>query len=241
MSNARAPARTQAHASSLGLAMALKLRDDLHWCNCEGRAVFLDIRADRYFCLPQASNDAFLRLAAGRVQGRDQELLRGLVAKGVLTEGSTGVRVQLPPVIGAPTCDLVDERFQSAPFLWTLRALAAEFRAAWTLRTRRFHHVVEAARERGRCGSGDLGNGPHVAKEIASAAAAAAFVTRSHDRCLVRALAVHALCSRSGLTPGLVFGVSAHPFAAHCWVQLGNAVLVGGFEQARLYTPILVV
>jgi hypothetical protein len=39
----------------------------------------------------------------------------------------------------------------------------------------------------------------------------------------------------------LVLGVVAHPFTAHCWVQLGTAVLVGGFEQARLYTPILVV
>jgi hypothetical protein len=221
--------------------MPLQLRDDLHWCNCEGRAVFLDTRADRYFCLPQASNDAFLRLAAGTVQGRNRELLRGLVAKGVLTETSTDIRIQLPPMIDAPTCDLVDERFQSAPFLWILRALAAELCAAWTLRTRRFHAVVEAARERGRGRPCDLASAPHVAKEIASAAAAAALVTRSHNRCLVRALAVHALCSRTDLTPKLVFGVAAHPFAAHCWVQLGSAVLVGGFEQARLHTPILVV
>jgi hypothetical protein len=35
--------------------------------------------------------------------------------------------------------------------------------------------------------------------------------------------------------------VIAHPFAAHCWVQLGDAVLIGGYEQARLYTPILVI
>lgn len=221
--------------------MTLKLRDHLHWCNCEGRAVFLDIRADRYFCLPQASNDAFLRLAAGTVQGRDQELLRGLVAKGVLTETSTGVRIQLPPVIHAPTCDLVDERFGSALFLWTLRVLAAESRAAWILRTRPLHHVLEAAGERGRRPPGDLANGPQASTKIASAAAAAALLTRSHDRCLVRALAVHSLCSRTGLTPKLIFGVSAHPFAAHCWVQLGDAIVVGGFEQARLYTPILVI
>lgn len=221
--------------------MPLQLRDDLHWCNCEGRAIFLDTRADRYFCSSRATNDAFLRLAAGTARGGDEELLRGLAAKGVLIHASTDVPFQCPPVIDAPTHDLVDEVFESAAVIWTLRALAAELRAAWTLHTRPFHQVIEAARKRGRGRAGALAKAPRVAREIVSAASAAAFITRSHDRCLVRAIAVHTLCSRTGFTPKLVFGVSAHPFTAHCWVQLGDAVLVGGFEQARLHTPILVV
>jgi hypothetical protein len=75
---------------------------------------------------------------------------------------------------------------------------------------------------------------------MVAASDAAGILTRVHNRCLVRALALHSLCKRKGIGAKLVFGVIAHPFAAHCWVQLGSAVLVGGFEQARLYTPILV-
>jgi hypothetical protein len=29
------------------------------------------------------------------------------------------------------------------------------------------------------------------------------------------------------------------PFAAHCWVQWGDAVIVGDLEHSRMFTPIL--
>ncbi|MGN6847894.1 MAG: lasso peptide biosynthesis B2 protein, partial [Sphingomicrobium sp.] len=77
-------------------------------------------------------------------------------------------------------------------------------------------------------------------RSIVMAARSVSLVTRAHDRCLVRGLAVHAACSAAGVRTSLVLGVIAHPFAAHCWVQLGDAVLVEGYEQARLFTPILV-
>lgn len=227
--------------ASLPLPMSLQLRDDLHWCDCEGGAVFLDTRADRYFCLPRASNEAFLRLAARTTREGDKHLLRQLTAKGVLVEAGTDAPFRLPPAIDVPTRDLVEEPFRSTTLRWTLRALAAECRAAWALRTRRLHNVIESARDRGQRPIDPGAKQRWQVEEIVAAAAAAAFITRSHDRCLVRALAVHALCSRTMVRPKLVFGVAAHPFAAHCWVQLGSAVLVGGFEQARLYKPVLVV
>jgi hypothetical protein len=219
--------------------MPLCLRDQVHWCNCEGRAVFLDIRADRYFCLPKTSNDAFLRLAARRMQPSDKDLLDALVARGLLIETKWNGGIQPAPMIDTPTHDLADERRHSAPILWILRSLAAELGAAWRLRTRGFEDAIEAARNRVQRTTAD--NASPALKKIVSAAAAAALVTRSHDRCLVRALAVQALCARAGIKAELVFGVTAHPFAAHSWVQLGSAVLVGGFEQARLYTPILII
>ena len=221
--------------------MSLQLRDDLHWCDCAGRAVFLDTQADRYFCLPKASNEAFLRLAERTTREADQELLHRLVAKGVLVEAEAGAPFRLPPAIAAPTHDMVEEPVRARTLRWMLRALVAEFRAARALRTRPFHDLIEAARDRGQRPLDAGAKEPWPVEEIVAASAAAAFITRSHDRCLVRALAVQALCSRTAVRPKLVFGVAAHPFAAHCWVQLGSAVLVGGFEQARLHTPVLVV
>ncbi len=221
--------------------MSLQLRDDLHWCDCEGRAVFLDTQADRYFCLPQASNEAFLRLAARTTRKADQDLLHELIAKRVLVEAGTEAPFRLPPAIDAPTHDMVEEPFRTTTLRWMLRVLVAEFRAARALRTRRFHDLIESARDCGQSARDARGKERWQVEEIVAASAAAAFITRSHDRCLVRALAVHALCRRTIVRPKLVFGVAAHPFAAHCWVQLGSAVLVGGFEQARLHTPVLVV
>jgi hypothetical protein len=102
------------------------------------------------------------------------------------------------------------------------------------------HQAIESIRRAGptlNCVKRD----EHRSIQVAvSAAAATALLLRSHDRCLVRGLALHSLCRKRGLNTKLVLGVVAHPFAAHCWVQLENVVLVGGYEQARLYTPILV-
>jgi transglutaminase-like putative cysteine protease len=64
---------------------------------------------------------------------------------------------------------------------------------------------------------------------------------RKTGQCLPRALAANALCRRSGVTTTLVFGVRLAPFAAHCWLQRGSAVIVGDLEQARMFIPILAV
>jgi hypothetical protein len=220
--------------------MALRLRDNLHWCNCEGRAVFLDTRTDRYFCLPQAANDAFLRLAASSTQSGDVERLHMLVQRGMLIEAGPHACIGSPALIEPPTHDFLEEPMQRADPASILRAFASELRAAFALRTKPFHQVVDAVRN-ARPGTKSIpGNSDRSIQEILSAATAVSFITRSHDRCLVRALAVHSACRSNGSKPKLVFGVIAHPFTAHCWVQLGSAVLVGGYEQARLYTPILV-
>lgn len=121
-----------------------------------------------------------------------------------------------------------------------LRALAWEQYAAWQLRTRPFSEAVALARRHLSRRDAPHDNGP-VIRSIAAAADAAAFITRSHDRCLVRGLAVQAACRGRGIPAKLVLGVIGHPFAAHCWVQVGDAVVIGEYEQARLYTPILVV
>lgn len=219
--------------------MPLQLRDDLFWCNCQGRAIFLDTAADRYFCLPPAANDAFLRLAVRGHDPGDAQRLATLVDAGLLRAVDGDEPIRPPPLSDAPTHD--SPHGGGIDAIATLQALASESRMVRALRTQPFHQVVEMVRgARPRGGKGDPDPSRAVGK-IVSGFAAAALLTGSHDRCLVRALAVQSACKRSGIASKLVFGVVAHPFAAHSWVQLGLAVLVGGFEQARLYTPILIV
>jgi hypothetical protein len=240
--NRAACARFNAGARpSLISTVSFQLRDNLHWCDCEGRAVFLDMEADRYFCLPKAANEAFLRLAAASSQSGDSEALQPLLARGLLTEAGGQTSIPPPPLIEAPIRDFTEQPVLRPSALSILRALAAELSTARALRTRPFQAVVEAARSREPASAPIRPGSARSIGEIVSAAAVISFLTRSHDRCLVRALALHSMCRTNGFDPKLVFGVIAHPFAAHCWVQLGNDVLIGGYEQARLYTPILVV
>lgn len=236
----RARSRAGAH-DSCRFVMPLQLRDNIHWCDCANRAVFLDVEADRYFCLPAVANAAFLRLAAGQERPGDAGRLEMLVRRGVLVDDSGPAGLRAPAIIAPPARDWLPEPLTCASLLAVLRALASELSAARALRTRPLLEVLDAAKRRRSAKRRDRVATERMLRAIVRASTAASYFARVQDRCLVRALALHATCRRNGIAPKLVFGVIAHPFAAHCWVQLGDAVLVGGYEQARLYTPILVV
>lgn len=237
---ARARARRARASRRAGQVMPWSLRDDVHWCDCGGRAVFLDLKADRYFCLPRESNAAFLRVAHDAPQPGDCERLDALVRRGLLIAGDAGTGIQSPASVELPQGDFLSDRNVRSSLASALRAISSEVRTAWLLRRRPFHDVIDTVRRSSP--SNRLANGDQhrSLQSIVTAAALTAFFLRSHDRCLVRGLALHSSCRKSGLGTKMVLGVIAHPFTAHCWVQLGNVVLVGGYEQARLYTPILV-
>jgi len=221
-------------------SLSLRLRDNLHWCDSNGRAVFLDIEQDRYFCLHTAANDAFLRLARGDIGSDDPDRLRPLIGRGLLVESGESPARLSRPLVEPVTRDYPSEPAGRLALLHLATAILREWRTGRLLRSAPIRQVIAAARRpssRRRRSS----DGGRALAAIVAAANDAALLTRSHDRCLVRAFAVHAACRTKGIRAKLVFGVIAHPFAAHCWVQLGSIVLVGGFEQARLYTPILVV
>ena len=63
-------------------------------------------------------------------------------------------------------------------------------------------------------------------------------VTR-HDQCLLRSLALVRWATSRGMALDLVFGVTARPFQAHCWVQHGNLVLNDSLDHVINFTPIL--
>lgn len=236
---ARRPGGRATHPVSR--VMPLRLRDDLHWCESAGRIILLDVASDRYFCLPSDARPAFLALAGGQADPQDVECLAMLTERGLLVENGSPEPLQKPALIEQPSRDFLDYPVPRSTAVPTLRALAWECRAAWQLRTRPFSEVIGLARPRGIKRREALSNMARTIRSVAAAADAIAFVTRSHNRCLIRGLAVHGACRARGIPAKLVLGVIGHPFAAHCWVQLGDAVLVGGYEQARLYTPILVI
>ena len=217
-----------------------RLREDLYWCICGGRAIFLDLKADRYFCLPRETNAAFLRVAGNKTQVQDSERLDPLVRRGLLIAGDARTAMQSPAAIAMPQSDFLSDPDGRTGLFNIMRAICSELRTAWLLRGNRLLEVIEIVRETSPRTSLVPRDQHRSIQSLVRAASATALVLRSHDRCLVRGLAFHRSCRKRGLNTRLVIGVIAHPFTAHCWVQLGDVVLVGGYEQARLYTPILV-
>jgi len=58
--------------------------------------------------------------------------------------------------------------------------------------------------------------------------------------CLVNSIALIEFLAAHGQFPMLVFGVQAHPFIAHCWVQHADVVLNSTLEEVVPFTPMMV-
>lgn len=219
--------------------MTLHLRKGLSWCLCSGRAVFLDIEADRYFCLASDLDSAFARWTEG--EAMTAEALEVLLGRGLLTEDPGASGPPLHPGVPRPKHDLLESRCPRVRIADIARALLAELWVALSLRRLGLAGVLRRFEGRGARDELPTGRLQSRARRIAAAFAANGLILGAHDRCLGRALALMLACHRLGLFPTLVFGVRLNPFAAHCWVQWDEAVLVGDFEQVRLFTPILAV
>jgi hypothetical protein len=217
--------------------MAFRLREGVHWCLCGEQVVFLDVQADRYFCLPIEGSADFLRAVEGEIDAADAATFGSLIERQMLIEDPQSSGISPSVAIESVTGDLFDE-YAAPAARDVLEAFAAELKISSHLRRKSLGEILGAAAAKTRVRrQADTGQS---LRRIVSANRAVSLVLRATDRCLVRALAVHATCRRHGLYPSLVFGVRMHPFGAHCWVQADDKVVVGDFEQARLYTPILV-
>lgn len=215
----------------------LRLRDGLSWCLCDERIVLLDIDADRYFALPPELEADFRSWASG-TDNYPGPAGHGLLALGLLVPGRGGGG-RGAAAIEPALWDLLPEPSAVAGPLDLLEAIAAQIGARWSLRRRKLVNLLDALRA--RPGATPSPQPQRRAMRIASAFERSSLFLPKTDRCLPRALAAWSMCRRAGIAASLVFGVRTDPFAAHSWVQLGESVLVGDFEQVRLFTPILVV
>lgn len=200
--------------------------------------MFLDLVADRYSCLPRAAEAAFLRFARGAEKPGDSSRLAALVERGMLVEDAGKTRPGLPTPIPPAMCDLTRDPEINPTALDLLHAISTQLKWACILRMRPLAQIAAGAQLRARQHRPTCSELGHYIGRIIAAFAATSIILPSADRCLVRALAMHDLCRRAGIHPLVIFGVRMNPFLAHCWVQLDGKVLIGDFEQVRLFTPI---
>lgn len=215
--------------------MSLTLRPGLSWCLCAGQAVFLDLTSNRYFCLPELPDGLFRRWAAGEILAPDE--LAPLFDSGLLEAGDGGRKAATTHPTATQDYALDGAGDGSANDV--MAAVTGQLRARCWLKLRPMAGI--AARLASEWPAAlDRTQDEARQRRVASAFVTSAMLLRADDQCLPRAIAARRLCQRHGQEAALVFGVRLEPFAAHSWVQCGDAVIVGELENVRLYTPILV-
>jgi hypothetical protein len=197
--------------------------------------VFLDLTSNRYFCLPEMTGGLFRRWAAGEMLAPDE--LAPLLDCGVIEAGDGSRKAATTHPAAARDYALGNARGGAA--IDVMAAVTGQLRARCWLKLRPMASIAARLADERPATAGDAQDEARQ-RRVAGAFVASAVLLRADDQCLPRAIAARRLCQRHGQEAALVLGVRLEPFAAHSWVQCGDAVIVGELENVRLYTPILV-
>ncbi|NKJ43473.1 lasso peptide biosynthesis B2 protein [Novosphingobium sp. SG720] len=220
--------------------MGLALRTGISFCDVSDRLLFLDVVADRYFCLGETAEHAF-RTMIRRQELNSQEMraLAGLLRSGILVETTgAGVPSAFPP-IGNPTASLLDLSLPRADPGQVAAALSALVATRLFLRFGRLQSVLDKLAAAKPPPAAMASIVPEAMQAVAVAFEQTARMVRSHDQCLPRSVAVARWLAALGMSADLVIGVRLRPFAAHSWVQAGTWLVNDRIDTVRTYTPIL--
>lgn len=210
--------------------MKAALADGVYLAACDEDVVVLDTRSDLYSCLPEAS--PHLLLGEGWVDGPDA-LIDDLSAAGFVAVSGSVPRCAIPPR-PRRTLPLPDGRPRFLDDLAFWRAVLDAWRRG---PGRRPLHALLAEARPASCRPPDI---DRVARLTAI------FVRRlpwvpAQGACLYRAWLLRRLLRSAGEDATWVFAVRTWPFGAHCWLQVGDAVLDDDPDRVNQYTPILAV
>jgi hypothetical protein len=211
--------------------MAYSLADDLYYADVDGRFIFLDLTADRYFALPAPLNLAFQHMLAG-ANIANASLIEGLMGTGVLT-ASVVARWPRASSIAVATHALPDRgQFNLGD---VVRALACQYFTMWQMRRLDLARVLAWASKADNAASR---KGADVMR-IAHAFAQSDALLSLHDKCLMKSIALLRALRSNGHEAELVIAVQARPFVAHCWVQWNGTVLNDDPDHVRTFVPIV--
>lgn len=218
--------------------MQYRLAEGLACCVADGRPILLDLPGDRYVVPPMEGLAAFERMLRGELLSPvDVASLSGMVRRGYLVPVGCNQRWAFEPVTvqTASTDYAADTRRPHAILL--LSSILCLLWAAAKLRFSGLDRTLIAL-ERRKCRRAWTLSGKFAAKDVARAFAAIALWWSSHDRCLVRSIAMKRLLDILAIQGDLLIGVTGRPFAAHCWVQKDTCVLNDDVSRVGLFTPI---
>lgn len=220
--------------------MRFSLRPGLSYCLIDGRPIFLDTERDRYFRLTEPVEDAFLAVLSG---ASDHAFTQELLDRAILVPRPPMTHRE--PGVPRPTHSVIELTggCASAKPADILLVLAI----VWGTRRRLRKHTLGAVLE-GVVREREAGRRlpPPSLDEAPLLEAAAGFALSRRwipvePSCLLDSVALTRYLARRGVAGHIVFGVTDSPFAAHCWVQVGELVLNDTVGNTMAYMPIRVV
>jgi hypothetical protein len=202
------------------------------------RAVFLDLRRDRYLALDAACGSAFRRVAGRSVcLGPDDPDVVRLLSTGLFMLGEDARPLEPAaatiPVAHPPPASARVNLFDIGR-VWLLLS-----RARRALKSRPLEQVL--ADRRGRRSAGLAANDEKETEALAARFCRARALVPIRPSCLQDSLALSDFLAARSAFPSIVFGVKLDPFAAHCWVQSNRMVLNDAPDRIAEFTPILIV
>ena len=223
----------------------------VHVCLDGDHVVFLDLLRDRYWALPAQATRGFSALverwtvpgATCPGPSADPEMLGMLLSRGLLCDRAVASEVCEPLRAPPPKRDAASIHDLTEPAsIRPMTFLAAASFAAAILKVRGLQYAV-ARTQRLRASAAAQRAPAALASAIALVAAferLRPLLFSARDACLFNSFVLIEFLARHACHPCWIFGVRARPFAAHCWVQLGDTVLNDSLEHVSRYTPILV-
>lgn len=218
--------------------MAFRLREGVHYCVANGDLAFLDLKADRYFCLPKDQERILADWFDRGASAPCPTALEPLVARGLIV-GAVESCQPSPVRVGAASSDLAAPPGGSV--IGQISAVLSRRSAVRELRTKPVSAIIASV----RAAKAQAIQAHHV-RPVAElmpdlgAYLSSRWLMPTHDHCLSWSLAMIRFLACRHCYPDLVIGVRMRPFEAHAWVQEGSVVISDPIDSVRPFTPILV-
>ena len=208
----------------------LVLRAGVHAVGVGPDAVLLDTDGDAYHCLPNGSRLCATLATVGAEP--DEPRLEALAGSGLLIHTPPAISRRRPPL--QPTRSVIHDRRTACAVRDVAPAISA---LAGVQRARRGGGLAPYLRLDRRPARGDAVDAIEAGRRFWTLLP----YLPIEGECLVRSALLMRFLTAGGLDADWVFGVRLHPFAAHCWVQVGDVCLNDDIERLSAYTPIMVV
>lgn len=219
------------------------LCDGLSYCLIDGDPIFLDLHANRYFRLKGEMKSSFDRYKCGIPTASDIE---ELVSAKILTKTQESALPTPETTHTQPTRSVIED--PNALVSTSPEALISAAKSVYVtmiqLRTMSLSRIVAklaSAQAQARMRSRMTSGGHERLMRLSSMYNRARISVPTKRICLLDSVAMIKFLAARGLHADLVFGVTAHPFSAHCWVQAGATVLNDTVGYAAAHTPIRVI
>lgn len=220
--------------------MGFTLRNGISFCRVGDRIIFLDIVADRYFCLSPEAEHSFRALAEDGTPPPDDVHVQGLLARGLLMASAAPEAPAACRPIVMPQTSILDMDLPRPALAGTTSALCCLAATRVRLKMAGLGRTLSwLSIRKSRLPTSRAFPEGEVERIMAGFVSAAHFASQI-DLCLANSIAVASRMIAKGMQPDVVLGVQLGPFSAHCWVQHEGRLVNDRVDMVRTFTPILV-